>query len=145
MEVSCDARWALPHYTSGRIEHLDAAAAKAKDANYLFDELNERLAAGPIRFDIHVQVADKGDIVDDATIHWPSDRKLIHFGSIALTAKASDDAQQQKQIIFDPIPRVDGIEPSDDPLLELRAAIYLISGRRRRQAPESQARTSTTA
>jgi catalase len=29
---------------------------------------------------------------------------------------------------------VDGIEPSDDPLLELRAAVYLISGRRRRQS-----------
>ncbi len=127
------------------IDHLDAAAAKAKGANYLFDELNERLAAGPIRFDIHVQVAKESDIVDDATIHWPADRELIHFGAITLAAKASDDAQQQKQIIFDPIPRVDGIEPSDDPLLELRAAIYLLSGRRRRQAPESQARVTTTA
>ena len=45
--------------------------------------------------------------------------------------------REQKKIIFDPIPRVDGIEPSDDPLLELRAAIYLLSGRRRRQAPET--------
>ena len=40
-------------------------------------------------------------------------------------------------IIFDPIPRVDGIEPSNDPLFELRAAIYLLSGRRRRAAPEA--------
>jgi len=40
-------------------------------------------------------------------------------------------------MIFDPIPRVDGIEPSDDPLLELRAAVYLLSGRRRREVPES--------
>ena len=127
------------------IEHLDAAAAKAKDANYLFEELNGRLAAGPIRFDIHVQVANENDVVDDATIHWPADRRLIHLGAIALMAKASDDEQQQKRIIFDPIPRVDGIEPSDDPLLELRAAIYLLSGRRRRQAPESQVRVSTTA
>ncbi|MBZ5593776.1 MAG: catalase family peroxidase [Acidobacteriia bacterium] len=125
------------------IQHLDDAAAKGKDANYLFDELTERVAAGPIRFDIHVQVADKSDIVDDATIHWPRERQLIHFGAIALTAKASGDAEQQKHIIFDPIPRVDGIEPSDDPLLELRAAIYLMSGRRRREAPESQTRTST--
>jgi catalase len=38
------------------------------------------------------------------------------------------------QIIFGPIPRVDGIDPSADPLLELRAAIYLLSGRRRRAA-----------
>jgi catalase len=124
------------------VEHLEAAAAEARDVNYLFDELARRVAAGPVRFDIHVQLAEKGDIVDDATIHWPSDRKLIHLGAVTLTAKVPDDAQQQKQIIFDPIPRVDGIEPSDDPLLELRAAIYLLSGRRRRQAGADHVRTS---
>jgi len=32
----------------------------------------------------------------------------------------------------DPIPRVDGIEASADPLFEPRANIYLMSGRRRR-------------
>ncbi|HUJ24141.1 MAG TPA: catalase family peroxidase [Bryobacteraceae bacterium] len=125
------------------VEHLDEAAAKGKDPNYLFDELNERIGRGPIRFEIHVQVANEGDVVDDATIHWPSDRRLVPFGTVVLTGKASDDAQQQKRIIFDPIPRVDGIEPSDDPLLELRAAVYLMSGRRRREAPETQTRSST--
>ena len=127
------------------IEHLDDAAANAKDANYLFDELTARIAGGPIRLQIQVQVADESDVVDDATIHWPSDRRLIPFGSIVLTAKVSDDEKQQGQIIFDPIPRVDGIEPSDDPLLELRAAVYLLSGRRRRQAAQSQSQASTTA
>jgi catalase len=34
---------------------------------------------------------------------------------------------------------VDGIEASDDPLFELRAAVYLISGRRRRAAAETSA------
>jgi catalase len=73
-------------------------------------------------------------VVDDATIHWPEDRKLLELGTIALTAPVPDDARDQKQIIFDPIPRLDGIAPSNDPLLELRAAIYLMSGRRRRAA-----------
>jgi catalase len=50
-----------------------------------------------------------------------------------------DNYREQKRIIFDPIPRVDGIEPSADPLLELRAAIYLLSGRRRRRAPDANA------
>lgn len=121
------------------VEHLDAAVAQGKDANYLFDELKQRLAAGPIRFDIQVQIAGKGDVVDDATIHWPADRQVIPFGTVTLTAEAADQAKEQKTIIFDPIPRVDGIEPSGDPLLELRAAIYLLSGRKRRQAPETQA------
>jgi catalase len=124
------------------VEHLDDAVAKTKDANYLFEELKQRLTAGPIRFDIHVQVANKNDIVDDATIHWPADRQVIPFGTVSLTAEAADQSHEQKHIIFDPIPRADGIEPSADPLLELRAAIYLLSGRRRRQAPEAQAHAS---
>jgi catalase len=126
------------------IEHLDEAAAKSKDPNYLFDELAGRIAAGPIRFDIEVQIAGDRDVVDDATIHWPADRPSVHFGTVVLTALAADNPLQQQRIIFDPIPRIDGIEPSDDPLLELRAAIYLISGRRRRQAPASQSTLTTT-
>ena len=42
--------------------------------------------------------------------------------------------KKQQRLIFDPIPRVKGIEPSDDPLLEVRAAVYLLSGRERRTA-----------
>jgi len=83
-----------------------------------------------------VQLANDEDIVDDATQHWPEERPLLELGTITLTQPVADDAHEQKHIIFDPIPRVDGIEPSDDPLLELRAAIYLLSGRRRRAAPE---------
>lgn len=118
-------------------EHLDDATAKAKGANFLYDELTERIAKGPVSFQILVQVANDGDVVDDATVHWPEDRTLINFGKVVLTKPVSDNAHEQKHIIFDPIPRVDGIEPSDDPLLELRAAVYLLSGRRRRAAPES--------
>lgn len=116
--------------------HLDAAVAASKGQNYLFDDLKERLAKSPIEFRITVQVAEDGDVVNDNTVHWPADRKVVEFGALTLTSAAADDARAQKQIIFDPIPRLDGIEPSDDPLLELRAAIYLISGRRRRAAPE---------
>jgi catalase len=61
---------------------------------------------------------------------------LLELGTLVLTEPVSDSDHEQKHIIFDPIPRIDGIDPSDDPLLELRAAIYLISGRRRRTAIE---------
>lgn len=115
--------------------HLDDAATKAKSSNYLFDEIAERVAKGPVKFKILVQMAKDEDVVDDATIHWPEDRELVELGTLALTAPVANNAHEQQHIIFDPIPRVDGIEPSDDPLLELRAAIYLISGRRRRAAP----------
>jgi catalase len=119
--------------------YLDDATASTRNANYLFDELNERIANGPLGFQILAQVANDDDVVDDATVHWPEERPLINLGKMLLTNPVPDNAHEQKKIIFDPIPRVDGIEPSADPLLELRAAIYLLSGRRRRQAPETQA------
>jgi catalase len=113
-------------------EYLDEATAAAKTPNFLFDEISERLAKGPIRFRIVVQLAADGDIVDDATIRWPEDRPRITFGEISLTAIKPDNAPAQQQIIFDPIPRVEGIEASQDPLFDPRANIYLMSGRRRR-------------
>jgi len=116
------------------VEHLDPEVTKDKGPNFLVDELGERIAAGPISFQVFAQLAKEGDDVNDATVHWPEAPPLARLGQIVLTAPVENDAAEQKKIIFDPIPRVDGIEPSDDPLLELRAAIYLLSGRRRRQA-----------
>jgi len=122
------------HIVPETLEHLDAEATAAKGANYLFDEIKERIAAGPIVFKVKAQLAAPGDVVDDATIHWPAERPVVELGTITLTAPVADDAAEQKVTIFDPIPRVEGIEPSNDPLLELRAAVYLISGRLRRKA-----------
>ena len=117
------------------IENLSESAAAAKSENYLFDELKTRVASGPIGFRVAVQLAASGDVVDDATVHWPADRTVTEVGKITLTTPVANDAAEQQYIIFDPIPRVDGIEASEDPLLELRAAVYLLSGRRRRAAP----------
>lgn len=113
---------------------LDEAATKAHPNDYLFTEIATRIAKGPVRFKLLAQLAGPGDIVDDATIHWPASREVAELGTLELTAPVPDHEAEQKHIIFDPIPRLPGIEPSDDPLLELRAAIYLISGRRRRSA-----------
>jgi catalase len=108
------------------------------DANYHFDEIAARVGKGPVRFKILVQVAGDGDVVDDATKHWPESRELVELGTLELNEVIADSVAQQKHIIFDPIPRVEGIEASADPLLELRAAIYLLSGRRRRAAPAAE-------
>jgi catalase len=117
-------------------EHLDAAAVAARGPNYLFDDLEQRVAKEAVKFRLVAQLAEDGDTVNDVTVQWPDIRKLVELGTLSFTAPVLDEAHEQKQIIFDPIPRVDGIDASDDPLLELRAAVYLLSGRRRRSAPE---------
>lgn len=124
------------------VDHLSAAAAASKSPNFLFEELTERIAKGPIKLRVVAQLANDGDVVNDATVHWPEDRTLLDLGTITLTAPVANDAHEQQWTIFDPIPRVDGIDPSDDPLLEVRAAVYLMSGRRRRTAAETSAAKS---
>jgi catalase len=117
-------------------DYLDAAAAAAKGPNYLFEEIEARIAREPVKLNVVLQLAEEGDPVHDVTAHWPATRKLVQLGQLALTELVANEAHEQKNLIFDPIPRVDGIDPSEDPLLELRAAVYLLSGRRRRAAPE---------
>ena len=113
-------------------EYLDEAGAAARMPNFLFDEIEERLAKGTAHFRIIVQLAEDGDTVDDATVRWPENRPQLTFGEISLTGIKPNNAREQQQIIFDPIPRVQGIEASADPLFEPRANIYLMAGRRRR-------------
>ena len=113
-------------------KYLDEQATAAAAPNLLFDEIAARLAAGPVKMRILVQLAGEGDVVDDSTIHWPADRPQVEFGTLELTGPIPDNQAEQRHIIFDPIPRVDGIEASADPLLEPRATVYLASGRRRR-------------
>ena len=117
-------------------DYLSPADAGDLKSNHHYDELEQRVKQAPIRFKIFVQIAAPGDVTDDATVHWPEDRELVEFGTVELTRLHEDSLVEQKQIIFDPIPRVEGIEPSADPLLELRAAIYLLSGRERRAAKD---------
>ena len=46
---------ATESYRRPRTNTLDEATVKTKDANYLFEELTERLGKGPIDFQILVQ------------------------------------------------------------------------------------------
>jgi catalase len=79
-------------------------------------------------------MAEPGDDVTDASVTWPDNRREVSFGTISLTARIDDQVPDRRKIIFDPVPRVDGIESSGDPLTTVRSDIYLLSGRRRRAA-----------
>ncbi len=116
----------------GAGEYLDAEAAKQQAPDFLFDDIKGRLAQGPVKMRIAVQVAAPEDTVNDSTVPWPKDRPEVEFGTVELMSVHPENDVEQQHIIFDPIPRVDGIEPSGDPLLEPRATVYLMSGRRRR-------------
>ena len=61
-------------------------------------------------------------------------RPVIPSGTVRLTARVDEQVTERRKIIFNPVPRVDGMDPSGELLTEVRSDIYLLSGRRRRAA-----------
>jgi catalase len=116
------------------VEFLSAAQAEKKSPDFLAAEMTERLSRGPAKFRIVVQVAESGDDVTNATVIWPPSRAEVDFGTVAIDKRVDESAKENWKTIFDPVPRVDGIDSAGDPLTELRSDIYLLSGRRRRAA-----------
>lgn len=115
-------------------EFLTSEQAAGKTADFLAAELSERLAKGPAGFRVLVQLAEAGDDVTNATVPWPENRQDTEFGFIAIRERVDELAPERRKIIFDPVPRVDGIESAGDPLTAVRSDLYLVSGRRRRAA-----------
>jgi catalase len=119
------------------VDTLDAEVVKSKGPNFLHEEMVERFKDGSsFTFKLSVQIAHDGDVTDDATVHWPETREVVELGTLTIDTLLPEEEslKDQKILIFDPIPRVPGVGPSADPLLEMRAAIYLISGKQRRAA-----------
>ena len=113
-------------------EYLPNEEAAGKSENFLFDEIGQRLAKGPVKLRVFVQMAEPGDDAANASVTWPANRIEVPFGTITLTTRVDDQAPERRKIIFDPVPRIEGIDSSGDPLTEVRSDIYLLSGRRRR-------------
>src|SRR5262249_35770986 len=100
---------------------LTPEQAAANSANFLETELSQRLAKGPIGFRVMVQLAESGDNLTDATSVWPESRMQIEFGRLSITKPESEADPELHKIIFDPVPRVEGIDSAGDPLTEVRS------------------------
>jgi catalase len=99
--------------------------------NYLMEELPVRLSKAPVQFKIAVQLADKGDAVNDPTVVWPETRKQVELGTLTLNNIDADGVKFEKATMFNPLALVGGIEASDDPILLARPAAYAVSYGRR--------------
>ncbi len=113
-------------------EYLTPEQAAVRPSDFLAVELSERLANGPVAFRVRVQLAEPGDEVANSSAVWPEARQQVEFGTLTITQRIDELAPETRKIIFDPVPRVAGIDPAGDPLTEVRSEIYLLSGRRRR-------------
>ena len=114
-------------------QNLSEADAKAKSPKYLAEELKTRLASGPIRYRVVVQLPNAGDPTNDGSLVWPDDRKTIEVGTLSINSVVGDSDVAQKTLVFFPTNLTDGIELSDDPLPALRTSAYALSFARRQR------------
>ena len=115
------------HLVPERIVHLDPAEAQKKAPNFLIDEVQERLKKGPITFHLKAQLAAPGDQTNDGSKPWPDDRKEVDMGVLTIAKVAADPFEAQNKLLFLPGQLPDGIEQSDDPMIDIRNAAYPIS------------------
>ncbi|HEY0661271.1 MAG TPA: catalase family peroxidase [Lysobacter sp.] len=125
-------------------EATDAGTAPANEKDYLIDDLQRRLEAGPARWRLLVTLAEPGDPTDDATRSWPADRTTVDAGVLVLDREQPQDSGPCRDVNFDPTVLPAGISISDDPLLPARAAVYADSYLRRTRE-EAHVPGSTTA
>ncbi|MBU9766717.1 catalase family peroxidase [Mycobacterium sp. TNTM28] len=103
----------------------------AVSPNWLFDNVVRDIRSTPLRWRLLVTIGEPQDDVRDATIAWPADRRTIDTGTVVLDSIATEAAGNARDVNFDPMVLPEGIEPSEDPLLAARSAVYAASFRRR--------------
>jgi catalase len=116
-----------------KLVHLSKEDAAKQPPNFLMDELPARLKTGKVTFQLKAQLAEPGDPTNDATKPWPDTRKLADLGTITIDKAVPDSADAQKALLFLPGLLTDGIEESDDPLIDVRDGAYAVSFQRRSQ------------
>ncbi|UHC17983.1 catalase family peroxidase [Methylobacterium currus] len=105
---------------------------KAKPDAFYADELKERLARGPARFDLVAILAEPDDPTTDVTATWPEDeRRTKTLGTLAIAGIEPDatcDAATFDPVVDLPV----GIAgPADDPMFAIRSPAYAVSLSRR--------------
>jgi catalase len=111
--------------------YLSPREARRRGRDYLQQEIRERIATGPVRFILELQIAGPGDDVDDPSSRWPRERQRIRAGTLELTALDTEREVGGDVLVFDPSRVTDGIELSDDPVLRFRPSAYSESVARR--------------
>ncbi len=104
---------------------------KAMPDDFLADELRKRAANGKIAFNFNVQLAEAGDVVNDATVPLPANRKVVTAGRLVIDKVEAGNGGACDKITFNPLVLPKNIAPSNDPTLIARPASYAISLSRR--------------
>jgi catalase len=108
--------------------------AKAKGTDFYEAEFKDRIAKGPVVFDLKAIMGKQGDQTKDPTLRWDDEdnRPTTDLGKISIEAIVPEETCDAGTFL--PGNVVDGIAgPSDDPIFSARSPAYIVSFTRRKQ------------
>jgi catalase len=105
--------------------------AAERSPDYLQDEIRERIANGPVEFEMEVSIAEDADDPDDPTAPWPEERERVVVGTLRVEELDNKRERNGDVLVFDPTRVTDGIELSGDQILRVRPEAYAVSVERR--------------
>jgi catalase len=108
-------------------KHLSDAEMKTLPHDFLEQRLIDRAKQGPVRWDMIVTIGKPGDPQTDPTLAWPAQRRQIKMGMLTITEAMPQHGAACENINYDPLVMADGIEATDDPILQFRSPAYAIS------------------
>jgi catalase len=120
--ASTHVRWSTVPVQPLAADSAEPSAVEGK--NYLFDDLIVQIAQQPRQWRLIVAIGRVDDPTNDATLPWPEGRRQIDAGTITIDQASSEDGGRCTAVNYDPLVLPSGIEPSDDPLLSARSAVY---------------------
>jgi len=113
------------------IRTRDVKELSSADAEVLFDEFSAHVAKAPVEYELVLEFAEPGDPVDDATALWPEGRRREVIGRMRVVAPVTEAEVGDRVMNHDPTVLTDGIEATDDPILQIRRGIYEVSAAER--------------
>ncbi|TWI70035.1 catalase [Pseudoduganella lurida] len=135
-------RWSMrPHtpFVAATPEQL-----KNADRDYLAADLDRRLAAGPLQWDMVMQFAAGGDPIEDPSKAWPDTRPETTVGTLTLVRAEPQATGACLNLNFDPLILPKGIAGTDDPVLHARSSVYSVSfNRREREISQGKAQNGS--
>jgi len=111
---------------------LSAEQAATKSADFLHEDIEQRIAAGDVRFNVMALPDRPGDPTMDVTSRWPDEdsREEVRLGTIVVTGLEPNESCDAS--IFNPANLADGIGHPPDEIFAARRAAYTISLAKRR-------------
>ncbi len=126
---SHNVRWSMQPQTA--FAAMTAGQRAAADGNFLSEDLQARLAQGPLRWNMVVTLAQPGDTTTDPSQSWPADRRHLTVGTVVIDSSTPQTNGACRDINYDPLVLPTGVQGSDDPILAARSAVYSVSFNRR--------------